>query len=153
MSALPIIIVILVVAMIVGPIMMMQPSAREKRVSHWRQTAIEEGFSVRMRKVEQSNHAEYIYPWANKAKRASWTLTKQNYVHDIHFLDYWEWDGTGRPSTAMLESLAEYIKTLPAGASLIEANAAGMACCWDEQGSDADFRTILDGLKSIAARF
>lgn len=149
MSAMAVVIIVLVFAMILGPVFLMRPSPRQKRLSRWRQTAIENGFSVTMRKVDEDSLAEYRYLWAGKAKRSHWRLIKKSYVHDIHFLGYWQWDSQGRPTQSMLNTLSQSLSTLPEGVKLIEGSEVGLSCCWDERGTEEDFKALMDGIKNI----
>lgn len=138
---LPIIIIALAVAMVVGPIMLMQPTQQQRREAARRQHAAALGLRVHLQpppegsKIEAKQVAMYCLPWQEaKQGRNSWCLVKRPFEHELHFLGAWDWQI--KPTTALPEAAidAHSLSTLPEGVIAIAAGPQGLCCYWQERG-------------------
>ena len=92
-----VIIIVLVIAMAVGPIMLMQPSGRQRRLASLRQSAAGQG--VRVGVLAWPSKAgdkpvgamRYSLPWESDKRHPDKTLLiKKEYSHDLHVADLWQ---------------------------------------------------------------
>ena len=139
-----VIIIVVVVAMMVGPIFMMKPSGRDAREAKQRDKARELGLSVCLNKLpseiglQQANtYAIYSLAWpAKKLKNDEsvprWTLEQKKYEHDIHFKGRWDWfDGRKAPEKDHA-ALLGFLNGVPVGIVALSSNQAGLSVYWDE---------------------
>lgn len=95
MTIWPLIVVGLAVAMVVGPIMLLRPSSRDRRLTALRQSATQMGLSVRMASYELQGktHPIAVYQLNSDlpAHTRGWLLLKRGYDHDLHFYREWDW--------------------------------------------------------------
>lgn len=93
----PIIFIVCAIALAVGPIMMMQPSQRSRRLSELRQAAAQKAMRVRLTTVTLSSGKQEVAVYSvslppTEAVRPSWVVLKQAYAHDVNFDDLWDWN-------------------------------------------------------------
>lgn len=137
--------------MVLGPIMMLQPSSRQKRIATLRQTAIEKGLRVRMSSSEGMPQAVYELPWAKKRPSLKgWSLQRKKYVHELHLSEYWAWQGDGRPAPAQVADLRSIIDQLPNDVTYVSYNDGGVAYQWQESGGADALEALLDSLHQLA---
>ena len=100
MTLWPIILISLAVVTAVGPVMMMQPTTRDRRLASLRQDAAQSGLHIRMADYEQNGHtravAVYTYQVSLPKKTPTWSLLRRSYEHEIHFHQTWEWQLTNK---------------------------------------------------------
>lgn len=143
----PILIIILAVALVVGPVMWLSPSPRDTRLSRIRTRATALGMQVSWvsrealwgRPALPDGVEELVFyrlPWARQEQAATcdhWGLVKQNYRHERFIADYWLWQpGLAPPSNWPV--LSDYLRALPAGMVACEARPQGVALGWRELG-------------------
>ncbi len=155
-----VIIVGLVVAMLVGPIMLIQPSRRQRRLAKLRAAAVTHGLRVRtMRMPEGSAGAGrevtlYYHPWPdNKTLKHTWLLTRQAYSHGLHFAENWDWTNGRAAPADWHEIIRRALPSLPDSVVGVEAASQSLGLCWLEQtgGKTVDEATaeISDWLKNL----
>lgn len=135
------IIILVAIAMAVGPVMLMQPSAGTARIAKMRTHASTLGISVRLPSRsstgEKVNGAIYSIPLDAKLRKFDdlqfWTLRELKHEHDIHFHKLWDWEGGKEANSAMHDCLHSCIDGLPKGITTIELNGAGLGALWDER--------------------
>jgi hypothetical protein len=144
----------LVFTMMVGPILLMQPSRRDRKIAALRTKAGDLGLKVTLQSLERGLTPVYERRWPSmeKSKRVGveWVLERQTYSHGIHFADWWQWLGQGRPPAAVLPILAERLSTLPATVSVVEATPLGLRCYWSEKGGEPVLLQLAEWLKVTA---
>lgn len=150
MNALPIIIVILAIAMMLGPILLLQPNKMQRRLASLRQTAAEKGLQVRMLKRDAEVVAAYQLPWSiARRKRQKWMLKRTSYEHGLHIAGFWQWLDHNRPSPQFEQILAEALPELPSSVVGIEADSYGIAVLWLEQGGEERLNNLIAWLRDI----
>lgn len=86
--------------MFLGPIMMLQPSKRDAKVAKLRFLATKFRLSVQLRSVPHGVKMEevsvYSMPWTDdfvsqNRSAFNWELRKGDMVHELHFLNDWDW--------------------------------------------------------------
>lgn len=154
-----IVLVIAVVAMILGPIMMLQPNAAQRSQEQLRRRAMELGLRVRIMSLpRQATDTEtpaatpvYYLPAepSEGSQAVEWLLIKASYDHAAHFLDRWQWHGRGRASAQETEVLTHILKALPPSVSAVEATLQGYGFYWSEVGGVTRLETLLPLLQQL----
>lgn len=154
MSGFVIAIIVLVLAMMIGPIMMVKPSRRDQRVAQLRARATKMGLRVSLQRLEQDTFAVYELPWERednvKLVGVDWMLERRTYAHEIHFADWWQWRGPARPPAEVLPLLQSKMTALPEGVKAMESTRLGLRCYWSETGGEQRLEELADWLKSVA---
>lgn len=157
-----IVIVIAVVAMVLGPIMMLQPNATQRQQEQLRTRAMELGLRVRISSLPKQNvdtetpaatPVYYLPVEAEKGKkgRSGWLLIRMPYTHEAHFQGDWQWHGHGRASAAETAVLKEVLKLLPPSVSAVEAGIQGYGFYWSEAGGIKRLEALLPLLQRLQA--
>ena len=132
-----VIVVLGVVALMVGPVMMVQPTKSQRITAELRSLAAKSGLNVRLA-VDASSPVKGIYSihWppdiVEGMKDVNWTLEKKSLSHEIHFQGYWDWVGENSADSAIYQVLHQAIDELPEGVFFINAQRWGFECGWDE---------------------
>ena len=88
MSWFVVFLMLLAFAMMVGPILLVQPSRRDRKVAGMRAKASQLGLRVSLQKLGEDNLAVYELPWSRTDQRplmgVEWMLERKPYAHDIH---------------------------------------------------------------------
>ena len=152
-----IIIVVVVIALILGPIRMMQPSPAQKNREKLRLAARARGVHFALRNIpQQADEQEapspvpvyFISPGKNQTGKG-WMLVRANYKHDIHFLGWWAWQSEVRPSSAELEVLTTHLPGLPASVCALSSGGEGICVFWEEQGGEAALEQVIQLLEVL----
>lgn len=146
MNWLAILIVCLAMAMVIGPVMIMQPSKRQRYLAQLRAKAAECGLGVQMAKIKDETFAVYEKQWplTEKVKRRiqPWRLDKMPYVHDIHIAEYWHLSSESDLPASLRSALPAKLANLPAGIQAVEVTRLGVRCYWDERGGEQALRSL-----------
>ncbi len=149
MSFWAVIFIVLAIAMAVGPIMIMQPSSRDRRLAKFRQSAASLGLQVRMADYKANNAKRSIAVYSQAvelpSKAPSWVLLKQSYQHDIHFYGKWEWqEGSQALEISKHGALQAFLNELPDDIVGMEVNNKMIGIWWNEAASEV----TIDQIKS-----
>ena len=154
MSWFVVFLMLLAFAMMVGPILLVQPSRRDRKVAGMRAKASQLGLRVSLQKLGEDNLAVYELPWSRTDQRplmgVEWMLERKPYAHDIHLAQWWEWQGAGRPLPPVSAILEERLQLLPESVAALEANRLGLRCYWSEAGGEKGLATLAEWLKETA---
>lgn len=148
-------IIIAVVALAVGPVMMFQPSAGQKRLAQFRAKANQSGLNVMLASKaipELEGTACYSLPWIDQSLRKNqWQLVRKSYQHELHLNGFWAWlpDNIHRKGEAVLKAQLEQIS---ANVVSVVASPAGLGVYWNEKGDMAEFESILVWLAQTQKR-
>lgn len=150
----PVIFIICAVALAVGPVMMMQPSQRIRRLSALRQAAAQKAMRVRLTTVTlpsgKTDVAVYSMPLpSTEAVRASWVLLQQDYQHDVNFYQQWEWDNKKHTAPAGQHAmLRELLSSFDSSIIGLEAGQSSVGVYWCEKALTIDdIETLLTRCK------
>lgn len=153
MNWIAIIIVCLAMAMVIGPIMIMQPSKRQRYLARLRAKAAEHGLTVQMSKIKEDTVAVYEKPWplTEKVKRRiePWRLDRMSYVHDIHIADYWHLTSATDVPVGVKSVLPAKLAELPEGVQAVEVTRLGVRCYWNERGGEQALQTLANWLEDF----
>ena len=158
MSFWPLLLIVFAIIMAIGPIMLMQPSNKDKRLANLRQKAVQMGLQVRMNDYSKGEQkitvAIYTYP-VNLSKNAPcWSLVRRAYEHEIHFHGVWEWQSSTILANRRLPDLQCFIDKLSDDIVGLEVNHSGVGIWWQEKPSTMtikELRGLLEELAAIAA--
>ncbi|WGL17267.1 hypothetical protein PVT68_02955 [Microbulbifer bruguierae] len=152
-SWLPLIVIVFAVALVIGPVMWMKPSSRDRKLADLRQRAATSGLKVQMQPLPASqgtgSAATYFSHWRNPRRlQTGWALELQRMSHEMHFEGVWDWrKGRAAPEPA-LAPLKELIAALPADATGVYAADAGLGIQWGERSGNAGLAAIQAVLES-----
>lgn len=154
---LPIIICLAAVALLLGPILLMQPTARQRREAALRQGAQQAGLRVHLQPTPRGadcrapNCVAYCLPWEDgRLGRNAWMLVRRSYEHELHAAGRWDWQGD--PAPEALAVLSPLLTSVPDSLFAVAAGPQGLCGYWLENGSDAEVERIAAWLHQSAAR-
>lgn len=166
----PVIIIVLAMALAVGPVMWLKPTAREKRMAACRSRAAELGMRVSMVSVarlgnvsesvgEQGMLACYGLPWDKSvpAEEAlleedapDWCLLRTRFSHGANFAGDWDWQsGSSEPAWP---ALRDFVSALGEEYVLCRCSHQGLSLGWLEKGGVEQvdlLNRLLQQLKDI----
>ncbi len=150
----------LAIAMIVGPIMMLQPTQGMARIARLRTLASQNGLSVQLVPKSESpqakERAKYSIAWRDPQRKTNetrgWSLVMMNISHDIHFFGKWDWVGKGRATEAYIPEIKALLETLPEGYYGVVSNGGGVGVIWDERCLGRTEETALSDVKSLLSK-
>ncbi|NIB41292.1 hypothetical protein HBA55_16945 [Pseudomaricurvus alkylphenolicus] len=146
------------VALLLGPIMLMQPTAGQRRQAALRQCAADNGLRVHLQPPPEgadgteklNSSAMYCLPWKRaKDARNVWVLVRRAYEHELHAFGRWDWQGEGAGSVSMA-MMADRLKRLPAPVFAVASGPQGLCCYWSELGDEAVVRELAQWLQQTA---
>ncbi|MFT6201705.1 MAG: hypothetical protein ACJATV_001329 [Granulosicoccus sp.] len=113
----PIIFVIGAIALAVGPVMMMQPSQRIRRLSALRQAAAQLSIRVRLSTITLPLGKKELAVYSislptSDAVRPSWILIKQDYTHGANFHKDWDWESQKQTAPSLQHAILRDILDL-----------------------------------------
>ena len=145
------VILLIAIALVVGPISMLRPKPAQRRKEALRLHAAKQGVRFGLRKPpRQKTDMEepgpvpvyYLAPTPQLQMKPSWILIRTSYAHDGNFYGVWDWYGEQRPGDNIQEILNSYVPELPESVTLISQSEAGTCIFWTER-EDTD---VLDHL-------
>jgi len=156
MSFWTIVTLILIGSMMFGPIMMVQPSSRDKRQARLRARATDYQLRVSLEAMpRQATDMEApeqtpVYTLHHRRGGAPrWQLIRGSYEHERQFLGHWRWQNDARPSAEELERLRTWLPQLPDSVLGLGAGAGGWYVYWTELGGEEVMAEIARGLKAL----
>ncbi|HEY8569427.1 hypothetical protein [Microbulbifer sp.] len=153
-SWLPIVVIIFAITLVVGPVMWLKPSSRDKKLAELRQRAASAGLKVQIQPLPESQGAGtaavYFSQWRNPRRlQSGWGLELQRMSHELNFDGVWDWRKKREAPEAAKPSLKELISLLPADATAIFANDAGLGVQWRERSGGAGLDAIIHALGAV----
>lgn len=150
--------IVVAIAMAVGPIMMFQPSQRDRRLAKLRQLAAQQGLKVRLAKQEllSGDKKVAVYSLPVKLSKAvpTATLVRQEYEHEVHFCKTWELQDNSQIPASYQASLKSYISALPESIVGLDISPSLLGVWWLESDKASNLDPVnqgLEGLKKIFA--
>lgn len=148
------VILILAIALILGPISMLRPKPAQRHKETLRMHAAGKGIRFGMRTLPKLKTATeepipspvyYLPPDAKKQSAPTWTMIRTDYQHEGNFYQEWDWYGPYRPPEMVCDMLRKRLPDLPASVSAITQGEAGTCIFWSEKGGTE----VLDELIKI----
>lgn len=146
---------VVAVLFVIGPVMAMRPSPRQKQLARLRQSAIAAGLRVRV--GDRPGTARGAGPDA-VCYGVSWPLEDLERVRGSELRaertgeGAWRVDALRGPvSTDCTGALSAALSLMPAGVGTVIVAGSGLAAYWDERGTEADVKRIAQSLQDLAA--
>ncbi|MFI2810093.1 MULTISPECIES: hypothetical protein [Microbulbifer] len=151
---LPVLIIILAIALVIGPVMWLKPSSRDRRLAGLRQRAAGAGMVVQMSRLPESQGqgtaAVYISRWEDPRRlETGWVLELQRMEHGMHFSGRWDWRGDKSAPRQAWPLLHELLDSMPPDALALHATQAGLGIQWREQSGDSGMDSLLGALEKF----
>lgn len=149
----PAIIIVLVIAMVVGPVMLMRPSKRDQYLAKLRASAREQGVQVSSSRLKDASGSLCWFYWRplenkdenNKPAFEPIVLERKSYAHDLHVADYFEIT-KGDSVPVGFESI---LKHLPDSVQGVELNRHAIGVHWSERGGEEVLADIAEALTQL----
>lgn len=153
-SWLPILIIVFVVALVIGPVMWLKPSGRDRRLAALRQNAASSGLRVQMQSLPaaegKGTAAVYFSQWRNPRRlQVGWGLELKRISHEAHFDGFWDWRSGRKAPAAAKGPLKELIERLPADATAVICNDGGLGVQWKENSGEGGLKAIQGALGDL----
>jgi len=143
------------VAVVVSPLMWFRQSPRQKLITELRRTAASMGLQVSLHRRPDAREDEtrlecvcYRLPWLDDSCRQSWVLHRHSKRGWESAISDWLWT-IAEADSKWRDLLAETVADIPAGASAIIANSAGIGVIWNEREDAADLQKVAQNLKKM----
>ncbi|WP_020210397.1 hypothetical protein [Gilvimarinus chinensis] len=154
MNSITIIIIILVAAMVIGPVAMMRPSPAQKRREAIRAYAFKQGLGVTVRRPPQiptDLDAPSLLPaYTIKIKGGEgWALRRASYKHESHVAQHWHLV-QGALSASSEAFLNARLPDLSARIVAITSATGELAVLWHESHEPADVEGVRNFLVALA---
>jgi hypothetical protein len=151
------IIMLLSMALVVGPMMMLRPDPSQKNKERMRAIAYAKGIRFSIKKLPQQASeleppapiAVYFFAPSNRCGDTDWLLIRSSYEHDIHFLGTWEWQKQWRATPEEQRILAEYLPQLPESVRAVSSGSQGVCVYWPEKGGDVVLELVIALLEEL----
>lgn len=162
MSIWIIVLLVAVVAMVLGPVMMLQPNAVQQSQEKLRARALELGLRVSMTSLPKqltdtdapSAMPVYTLPPLRRAEKvevgmSEWLLLRAAYAHEAHFMQDWQWHGAGRAGAAEQVLLQQLLQQLPVSVHALGAAHQGVSCYWTERGGIEQLERLFPQMETL----
>lgn len=155
MDSITLIIVLLVAAMVIGPVAMLQPSAGQKKREQQRQYVVAQGLGVTLRALPKLGtdleKAGLLPTYTLQVKGAqTWTLRRAPFAHESHLAEHWQFMGSGRPSAVVEVFLATQLPLLSARIQAVNSASGELALTWYASTQTSDVDAIAHFLRELA---
>lgn len=140
-----------------GPVMMMQPSKKERRLARIRNTAIANKLKVQSHVDEKGEmYAVYTKPWPDSVLQAlkssqfpEWRLNRMAFTHGIHFHSVWDWDNKTKTSSVSQGELAPILDSAHVDIAAIEVNRFGASVHWNEYMRGREPQEVITEIEQL----
>lgn len=142
------ILIAFVLALILGPIMMLQPSSAQRALADLRAKAASRGFRL---KVDSQNSSlmRYYLTWADDIEfEGRCSLVRQSYVHELHFHEDWVLEDNNLAFSENQQQALKQVLEKSNKLSGVGANYAGVYVSWDERREGRPANECLDELEA-----
>lgn len=152
------IILIVALALALGPISMLKPSPAQKRKENLRLYASQRGVRFTLRRppvlstdIEQAipMPVYYLPPIAKAPMETEWILMRTHYEHEGNFYQEWDWQTKARPDDAICQCLAEYLPILPDSVIAISQGRLGTCVFWSEKEDKETLARLIDMMEKL----
>lgn len=152
------VILVIALALVIGPVSMLRPSPAQRRKEQLRLHAAKLGLRFSMRqlpllKTDLEASAPipvyYLPPQAKPLVATEWILMRTRYVHEGNFYLEWDWQSDARPSDAVCALLKLYLPQLPASVPAISQGNLGTCVFWQEKEGEETLDQLVEMLTQL----
>lgn len=149
----PLMFIVLVVAMAVGPVLMLKPSKYQQRLAGLRARALKLGLRVHMLPLE--GHLDQVPAYCRQRDgkdddRKPWVLLRTGYSHELNFYNEWAWQKDLKADARWHQSIAAVLDNAPSQLLAIGNGPQGLCCYWNERGGDVVLDKIAELLHKLS---
>lgn len=167
----PVLVIVLVIAMAVGPVMWFRSTPYQQKIVEFRNRANRLGLRVRLTALaelgvpgdaaREHKVAGYGLAWIqpqddNEQRQRpaiqEWCLVKERISHEGHFSGWWNWRTGGQANREWHEDLRTLLPSLPRDVVALESNRQGLWLYWDEKGSPEQVDRVASILNDLRRR-
>lgn len=148
-------VIVLVVALMLGPILWLKPSARDSRLASLRQRAAQNGLTVQMQPLPaalgEGSAAVYFAHWQNPHRlQTGWRLELRSMCHEMYFAGKWDWYREQPAPAAAWDTLRRLLQQLPGDATAVDCSDIGLGIQWREASGDDGFNILQRTLSAFS---
>lgn len=154
MSVWAVVMIVVAIAMVVGPIAMLQPSKRDLHLTDLRQAAAQKGIRVRLASLHLSSGKQSLAVYSlglptSDTPYDEWLLIQQSFEHELHFSGKWDWANRSQAAPARQHAaILEQVKQLDSHIVGIEVTQHSVGVYWSEKGAKVDqIESLLHQIK------
>ncbi len=134
---LTVIAVIMVAAMLIGPVMLMQPTAQQRRLARIRNKAAKRGIHVRLGRNPASGEPRElaVYSLIETEQRSTfkpWCLARQSLEHEINFFEEWDWVAGDHAPGKIHQQILKWLPKLPPPIRAVRVSDQSVSLYWTE---------------------
>ncbi|MCR8921756.1 hypothetical protein NO559_03170 [Dasania sp. GY-MA-18] len=155
-------IIVIIMAVVIGPIMWMMPSARQRQQMAVRQYALAQGFTIKVTDLPQSHRQRVrkepvkqgvVYRLPLQQDRplvmSQVYCLSRGIIDDVQEPQSTDYEWQGQPLNEAETWFTEALQQCPRTAVAIEYSAAGVGCYWQERGGEAAVEQIKVALQQL----
>ncbi len=152
------VLLILAVALVIGPVSMLRPKPAQRHKEMLRMTAAGQGVRFGLRTLPKLKTAAedpsptpvyYLSPTVKMQSLPTWTLMRTDYEHEGNFYQEWDFEGEYRPGATICGFLKDILPTMPASVAAISQGKAGTCVFWNEKGDLETLDALVTMLKDL----
>lgn len=153
---------IVAIALVLGPIAMLRPNPAQKRKEQLRLQASAQGVRFSMRRLPALKTdmevppvvpVYFLPPPATMQCQDDWVLMRTGYEHEGNFYKEWDWQGAARPSDVICAILKTLLPNLPASVPAIAQGKSGTCVFWRESEGEAELERLVSLLRTLDSQF
>jgi hypothetical protein len=165
----PIVIMVLAIALALGPVMWLRTTPGQRRTISFRNRAAQLGLRVQLRpaadldleseEFQGESLPGYGLLWVKgpddpagvlrHPRNRPWRLRRQRISHESHFVGWWDWQKGMEADPAWHEILRRVIADLPPDALVLENNRQGLWLYWRERGDLSRVDSVAACLRTL----
>ncbi len=153
------VLLIVAVALVLGPISMLRPNPAQKRKEQLRLQASAQGIRFGMRRLPaRKTDMEqppvlpvYFLPPSPQMQLAEdWVLMRTDYEHESNFYHEWDWQGVVRPTDTVSNALKTLLPELPLSIPAIVQGKSGTCIFWRETEGEEVLMMLIQHLRRLS---
>lgn len=151
------VVIALVIAIVLGPLLMLKPSSGMQKIAALRVKAMQMGLIVQAHRhpgiTQEGQWMFYLMPWPSfttTAKVVTWVLLQKNFSHEVHLKGQWDFQ-TPAPNEEIGQILKTHLESLPEHIIGVESTTAGLGIYWNEYGGEKKLALIYGWLDDLVS--
>lgn len=151
-------IMLVVLALILGPVTMLIPKPEQRAREQLRLRARQLGLHFTLRRLpaqktdmEQRQPMECysLAPTKQSGSVIEWTLMRTSYAHEGNFYREWDWAGENKPNPDVMRLLERQVPHLPESVKALGVDRSGVHIFWTEKEGDGFLDSLVNLLREI----
>lgn len=154
------VLLVVTIALVLGPISMLRPNPAQKRKEQLRMQASAQGIRFGMRRLPARKTdmeqppvlpVYFLPPPTTMQSMDDWVLMRTEYEHEGNFYKEWDWQGNARPIPQVNEQLTSILSTLPHSVPAIAQGKSGTCIFWRETEGEEVLIAVIAVLRNLDA--